>query len=39
VIAVVSSPEKYAVVRDAGADEVIPAEGFKDADRELTRGR
>ena len=27
------------MVREAGADEVIPVEGFKDADRELTRGR
>jgi NADPH2:quinone reductase len=39
VIAVVSSPDKYAVVREAGAHEVIPVEGFKDAARELTHGR
>ncbi|MEU1597063.1 NADPH:quinone oxidoreductase family protein [Streptomyces sp. NPDC005708] len=39
VIAVVSDPAKYDFVRAAGADEVIPAEGFKDAARELTHGR
>jgi NADPH2:quinone reductase len=39
VIAVVSSPDKYDVVREAGAHEVIPVEGFKDAARELTHGR
>jgi NADPH:quinone reductase len=39
VIAVVSSPDKEQVVRDAGADEVIPVEGFKDAAKALTDGR
>ena len=39
VIAVVSTPEKEQTVRDAGADEVIGVEGFKDAARELTHGR
>jgi NADPH2:quinone reductase len=39
VIGVVSSPEKQQVVRDAGADEVIAVEGFKDAAKQLTGGR
>ena len=34
-IAVVSSEEKEAVARDAGADEVVRADGFKDAVKEL----
>ncbi len=34
-IAVVSSDEKEQVARDAGADEVVRAEGFKDAVKEL----
>lgn len=39
VIAVVSSADKDAVARSAGAHEVIPVSGFKDAARELTQGR
>lgn len=39
VIAVVSTDEKGKVARDAGADEVIGVEGFKDAAKELTGGR
>src|SRR3954452_7484895 len=35
VIGVVSSDEKEQVARDAGADEVVRAEGFKDAIKEL----
>src|SRR3954454_4267152 len=35
VIGVVSSDEKERVARDAGADEVVRAEGFKDAVKEL----
>lgn len=38
-IAVVSSEEKAAIARTAGADEVVPADGFLDAVRDLTRGR
>jgi NADPH2:quinone reductase len=38
-IAVVSSPEKAETARLAGADEVVLAEGFKDAVLELTNGR
>lgn len=38
VIAVVSSDDKAAVARDAGADDVVPANGFKDAVKELTGG-
>jgi len=38
-IAVVSSDEKAGVARAAGADEVIRADGFKDAAKELTGGR
>jgi NADPH2:quinone reductase len=34
-IAVVSSDEKERVARDAGADEVVRADGFKDAVKEL----
>jgi NADPH:quinone reductase len=37
-IAVVSSDEKEAVARQAGADEVVRADGFKDAVKELTGG-
>ncbi|OLT21138.1 NADPH:quinone oxidoreductase [Pseudonocardia sp. CNS-139] len=38
VIGVVSGPEKAAVARAAGAHETVPADGFKDAVRELTGG-
>jgi NADPH:quinone reductase len=38
-IAVVSSDEKAAFARAAGADETVPTEGFKDAVAELTGGR
>ncbi|NHN55448.1 NADPH:quinone oxidoreductase family protein [Calidifontibacter sp. DB0510] len=38
-IAVVSSDDKEAVARAAGADEVVRADGFKDAVKELTDGR
>jgi NADPH2:quinone reductase len=38
-IAVVSTEEKATVARDAGADEVVMVEGFKDAVKELTGGR
>ncbi|TFV57827.1 NADPH:quinone oxidoreductase family protein [Mycobacterium sp. PS03-16] len=38
-IAVVSTPEKEAVARAAGASEVVLADGFKDAVKELTGGR
>lgn len=39
VIAVVSTDEKGAVARAAGADDVVLAEGFLDRVRELTGGR
>ena len=39
VIAVVSTDEKAAVARRAGADETVLVEGFKDAVKELTGGR
>lgn len=39
VIAVVSSDEKATAARLAGADEVVPVEGFKDAAKELTGGK
>ncbi|MGE0215863.1 NADPH:quinone oxidoreductase family protein [Mycolicibacterium sp.] len=39
VIAVVSSEEKADVARAAGATEVVLADGFKDAVKELTGGR
>lgn len=39
VIAVVSTPEKAEVARAAGATDTVPADGFKDAARELTAGR
>ena len=39
VVAVVSSEGKAQVARDAGAHDVVPAEGFRDAVRELTSGR
>lgn len=39
VIAVVSTPEKEEVARAAGADEVVLADGFLPAVRELTGGR
>ena len=38
-IAVVSTEEKAQVARDAGADEVVLVEGFKDAVKELTGGQ
>jgi NADPH2:quinone reductase len=38
VIAVVSTDEKGAVARSAGAHDVVRADGFKDAVRELTGG-
>ncbi|GAB3581848.1 NADPH:quinone oxidoreductase family protein [Calidifontibacter terrae] len=38
-IAVVSTPEKGEVARAAGADDVVLADGFKDAVKELTGGR
>jgi NADPH2:quinone reductase len=38
-IAVVSTEEKAAFAREAGADEVVLVDGFKDAVRELTGGR
>jgi NADPH:quinone reductase len=38
-IAVVSTPEKAAFARDAGADEVVLFDGFKDAVKDLTGGR
>jgi len=38
-IAVVSSDEKERVAREAGAGEVVRADGFKDAVKELTGGR
>ena len=39
VIAVVSTDEKAAVARQAGADETVLVAGFKDAVKELTGGR
>lgn len=39
VIAVTSTAEKAGVARDAGADETVLVEGFKDAAMELTDGR
>jgi NADPH:quinone reductase len=39
VIAVVSTPEKGEVAREAGAHEVVPVEGFRDEVRRLTDGR
>ncbi|WP_435741830.1 NADPH:quinone oxidoreductase family protein [Nocardioides sp. SYSU DS0663] len=38
-IAVVSTEEKARVARDAGADEAVLVEGFRDAVKELTDGR
>src|SRR4051794_10169143 len=38
-IAVVSTEEKAAVARDAGADETVLLEGFRDGVKELTGGR
>ncbi len=38
-IAVVSTPEKGEVARGAGADEVVLVDGFRDAVKDLTRGR
>jgi NADPH2:quinone reductase len=38
-IAVVSSAEKARVARDAGADEAVLVDGFRDSVRELTGGR
>ncbi|HEX6917579.1 MAG TPA: NADPH:quinone oxidoreductase family protein [Phycicoccus sp.] len=39
VVAVVSSDAKAEVARGAGADDVVPADGFRDAVAELTGGR
>ena len=39
VIAVTSSAEKAAVARAAGAAQTVPADGFRDAVKELTAGR
>lgn len=39
VVAVVSDPAKAEVARQAGADDVVAADGFRDAVKELTRGR
>lgn len=39
VIAVVSTEAKGDVAREAGADEVVSVEGFKDAAKELTGGK
>jgi len=39
VVAVVSSDAKGEVARTAGAHDVVPVEGFRDAVRELTGGR
>ncbi len=39
VVAVASTPEKEAFAREAGAHETVPAEGFKDAVKELTGGQ
>ncbi len=39
VLAVVSTPEKAEVARKAGADEVLPVDGFLAAVKELTAGR
>jgi NADPH:quinone reductase len=39
VLAVVSTQDKVAVARQAGADEVVLAEGFRAAVKELTDGR
>ena len=38
-IAVVSTEEKAAFARDAGADDAVPVDGFKDAVQDLTDGR
>jgi NADPH:quinone reductase len=39
VLAVVSSDAKGEVARAAGADEIVPADGFRDAVKELTGGK
>ncbi|MFA9432226.1 NADPH:quinone oxidoreductase family protein [Egicoccus sp. AB-alg2] len=39
VVAVVSSDAKTAVAREAGADQTVPADGFKEAVADLTDGR
>ncbi|WP_231502571.1 NADPH:quinone oxidoreductase family protein [Blastococcus sp. URHD0036] len=39
VLAVVSTPDKAEVARRAGADEVLPVDGFRDEVRRLTGGR
>jgi NADPH2:quinone reductase len=38
-IAVVSTDEKAAIAKQAGADEVVPVDGFRDAVKELTGGK
>lgn len=39
VIAVVSTEAKRRIAEQAGADEVVPVDGFREATRELTAGR
>ncbi len=39
VIAVVSSPDKVEVAKQAGAHDIVMADGFRDAVKELTGGR
>ena len=39
VVGVVSTPEKGAVARAAGAHDVVPVDGFRDEVRRLTEGR
>ncbi len=39
VIATASSEDKRAFLRDYGADHVLPSSGFRDAVKDLTRGR
>jgi NADPH:quinone reductase len=39
VIAVVSTPDKGEVARAAGADDVVPVDGFRDEVRRVTDGR
>lgn len=39
VVAVVSDQAKAQIARDAGADEIVMVEGFKDKIKELTNGR
>jgi NADPH2:quinone reductase len=39
VLAVVSTPEKGEIARAAGADEIVPVDGFRDTVRTLTDGK